>query len=154
MLTLLSLAGVAGDAAPGIEVIWRQFVVLYDVVKNGLNDSISSFEQLQTELLAWLRLFFGTITGELAANGTFTSQVTSGGGYTTQDVTPYIHMFVCHSVQLLRINGPLGLYTCQGLEKLNQTSGSISVPRLVMEDELVPIAARLPLSCFSTTFVS
>jgi hypothetical protein len=35
------------------------------------------------------------------------------------DITPYIHLFVCHTVELLQLHGPLGQFSCQGLEKVN-----------------------------------
>lgn len=119
MLSRLSLVNVAGDSASEITTIWRRFIMLYDTVKSGLSPG-DSYDQLQSDLLDWLRLFFGNITGELI-DGKFVASSDAGGGYATQDVTPYIHAFICHAVLLMRVNGPLGLYSCQGLEKLNQT---------------------------------
>lgn len=40
-------------------------------------------------------------------------------------ITPYIHIVVCHTVQLLREHGALGLYGQQGLEHSQKVQTAI-----------------------------
>ena len=41
--------------------------------------------------------------------------------YQTKEVTPYIHMVICHVGEFMRIHGCLISFTQQGLEKYNDT---------------------------------
>ena len=41
--------------------------------------------------------------------------------YQSKDVTPYMHAFVCHVPEFLRIHGAIVPFTQQGLEKLNDS---------------------------------
>lgn len=42
--------------------------------------------------------------------------------YSQKSVTPYIHIFYCHVVEMLEIHGQISLFTQEGLEKLNDQS--------------------------------
>ena len=39
--------------------------------------------------------------------------------YQTKDVTPYMHAFVMHLLEFVRLHGNITMFTQQGLEKLN-----------------------------------
>jgi len=85
--------------AKPVQAVWDEFVNLSKVVETWSPTHPMPLATLQDKLLAWqeqLRKLYG------------------------QDaMTPYVHMFVAHSVQMVRRHGGLGQYSCQSAEKLN-----------------------------------
>ena len=67
-------------------------------------------------------MFLGDIEGRIAPDG---GVEVRGGVYSVRDVTPYLHIFVNHSVELMKVHGYLGQYSCQALELMNKLQRSI-----------------------------
>lgn len=75
--------------------LWMEFYSIYVYIKNPvLNISV-----LEEHLFEWLALFKCT--------------------YFSKYITPYIHSFVFHLPEFIKIHGNINLFNLQGLEKLN-----------------------------------
>lgn len=48
--------------------------------------------------------------------------------YQTKNITPYMHAFVAHVPEFLKIHGAIAPYTQQGLEKLNDSLTQFFLP--------------------------
>lgn len=78
-----------------IEEIWKQFYEIYTSIRHNLLDSIEIKEKTRD----WLKLFLGV--------------------YTKKNITPYMHAFVAHMHEFVKLHGNVNLFNLQGLEKLN-----------------------------------
>ena len=120
MLRELNLTAIDAGAST-IQALWRRFLVLYTTVKYGFGHAdacASNYTQLQEALSSWLADFLGHVA--VRAEGlSVVAESVGGGGYALADITPYLHLFVDHSVELMIENGPLGQYSCQGIEQMN-----------------------------------
>ena len=79
-----------------ISSIWSQFYNLIMEIRNNQTDSI------EERLFEWLALFLLT--------------------YMPNHITPYIHSFVFHIPEFIKLHGDVNLFNLQGLEKLNDIS--------------------------------
>ena len=88
--------------------VWHKFFRIYKLLVNfdirPILEKEIFFDKLKTDLKNWLDSY-------LQINKTYRNSKT---------ITPYIHNFVFHSIELLQIHGKIfNLLNCNGLEKLN-----------------------------------
>ena len=78
-----------------IHKIWMNFYSIYcKIKKNEL-----TYEEVRLKTLKWLTAFLSC--------------------YQRTNVTPYIHVFASHLCDFVKEYGDVNLFTCQGIEKLN-----------------------------------
>ena len=84
---------------------WRKFRVLYDNVRsfkkaNAVSpDRSAQLAKLRSDLVEWYENLVSVCTAKIA--------------------TPYMHLFVVHTADLIERLGSIHLFNAQGLEKLN-----------------------------------
>lgn len=103
------------DKGRKVKQLWKEFWALYNGCWRGetlLKNTCH--ETLQKRFDNWLQLFLhrGTIN-------MLNEEVSEGAMYSEKDITPYIHVFVSHTIQLWKRHGNLTLYSCQALEARN-----------------------------------
>jgi len=80
--------------------IWREFFDVYVRMKSyDVETETSYLEDLRKRLKIWLELY-------ISLNG-------------AESITPYIHAFVFHLPEFIKIHKNVNLFNMQGLEKLN-----------------------------------
>ena len=83
-------------------LVWNQFFEIYSLVKSlDLGDRSIHKKHLEKKLRILLEFYI-----ILSLKGT---------------IPPYIHMFAFHLPELLELHGPINLYNCQGIEKMNDS---------------------------------
>ena len=79
--------------------IWREFFNIYVSIKACEKNHTEYMEDLSKQLKTWLILY-------IKLNG-------------SESITPYIHAFVFHLPEFIKIHKNVNLFNMQGLEKLN-----------------------------------
>ena len=80
-----------------LQEVWTTFIKL---TKKLANADSSDTDEFDSSVKSWVQDHFLKI-------------------YQTKDVTPYMHAFAMHIPQFLKLHGNIGIFTQQGLEKLN-----------------------------------
>ncbi len=88
---------VGGERGAAVEKLWKDFMALLDRVDD--HKPGADLDQLQADLIVWMTSFLRL--------------------YGNADITPYLHIFVCHAVDMVRRHGALRRFKCQTAEKLN-----------------------------------
>ncbi len=84
------------DNVENVQKLWSSFFRVYQSLRDGnYEDKEAKADQIQKETREWMELYQGT--------------------YQKETITPYIHSFVEHLHELIRIHGDISLFTMQGL---------------------------------------
>jgi hypothetical protein len=87
------------EKGEAVDKIWKDFYNIYLSVKDNAYNNLTRIETIKKNTAEWLALFRRV--------------------YQDEHITPYIHIFVQHLHEIVEIHDNVGLYTMQGLEKLN-----------------------------------
>ena len=83
----------------GMNFILLEFFEIYELIKVG--ESSGQVEEIENRLKNWVTVY------------------TQLGASNSNKFTPYIHIFVHHIPEFIKLHGCINLFNCQGLEKLN-----------------------------------
>lgn len=82
-----------------INRLWKDFLYIINFIKNCSNFSVIDTVEFQIRLDSWLKLFLKV--------------------YFSIHITPYMHILVYHLSEFIKLHKNIDLFTCQGMEKLN-----------------------------------
>lgn len=97
----------ATERAGLIRQLWDGFLHLLEMIKRGNCHP----QEISSKAKEWWELFCKKPTGGRYEIGR------DGGLYSEQDATPYLHVLVEHSSDLVKMVGGLQPFSCDGLEK-------------------------------------
>ena len=100
LLDLITLLPHLKTEITGINFILNEFFNIYKLISCGQRP-FYSIEEIEKRLKEWATVY------------------TQIGAFNSNKFTPYIHIFLHHIPQFLRLYGEINSYNCQGLEKLN-----------------------------------
>ena len=82
-----------------VQGIWKGFLVIHNRLSSRTAMSSQEVDDFKIEINGWLQKFLSV--------------------YQTKNVTPYIHLLICHIPEFLIKYGTIAPFAQQGLEKLN-----------------------------------
>ena len=82
-----------------VQGIWKGFLVIHNRLSSRTAMSSQEVDNFKIEINGWLQKFLSV--------------------YQTKNVTPYIHLLICHIPEFLTKYGTIAPFAQQGLEKLN-----------------------------------
>ena len=85
--------------ALNVQQLWSNFFQIYNVLRSSNSLSKQEIDSFEVQVQNWIKDFLSI--------------------YQSKNVTPYMHLLVCHIPEFLRKYGTLASFTQQGLEKLN-----------------------------------
>ncbi len=117
-LTRLNLSKlIPGDDGLKVTQLWSEFMSIYLRVNS---DAMPDMAQLRRDILSWGELYLQRY--KLLLDDSLRVEAVEEGMYSTADVTPYIHILMCHIPQQIEQHGPLRQYSCQTLEHVNHVN--------------------------------